>query len=119
MPVFDRGTFTVLPAAVLAMADPAKAEPEWRRIRALAGRRGSVLDAIGADLWGGLGAIWTGDLGLAVDLLERAMEARRCSGARATRTWPTPPPFSRSRGTSAGIASARGPRCITRARTGP
>ena len=54
MPRFDRGTFTVLPAAVLAMADPAAAEPEWRRIRALAGRRGSVLDAIGADLWGGL-----------------------------------------------------------------
>ena len=35
---------------------------EWRRIRALAGRRGSVLDAIGADLWGGLARIWIGDL---------------------------------------------------------
>ena len=31
MPMFDRGTFTVLPATVLAMADPAAAEPEWRR----------------------------------------------------------------------------------------
>jgi hypothetical protein len=81
MPVFDRGTFTVLPAAVLAMAEPASAEPEWRRIRALAGRRGSVLDAIGADLWGGLGAIWTGDLVHAVELLERAMEGEALFGS--------------------------------------
>ena len=52
---FDRGTFTCLPAAVLAMADPAEAEP---RVAAHPARwpraRGSVLDAIGADLWGGL-----------------------------------------------------------------
>jgi hypothetical protein len=81
MPVFDRGTFTVLPAAVLAMAEPASAEPEWRRIRALAGRRGSVLDAIGADLWGGLGAIWTGDLVGAVELLERAREGEALFGS--------------------------------------
>jgi tetratricopeptide (TPR) repeat protein len=81
MPVFDRGTFTVLPATVLAMADPVAAEPEWRRIRALAGRRGSVLDAIGADLWGGLAAIWTGDLERAVSLLERAMEGEALFGS--------------------------------------
>ena len=54
---------------------------EWRRIRALAGRRGSVLDAIGADLWGGLGAIWTGDLVVAVELLERAMEGEALFGS--------------------------------------
>jgi tetratricopeptide (TPR) repeat protein len=63
------------------MADPVDAEPQWRRIRALAGRRGSVLDAIGADLWGGLGAIWTGDLGAAVELLERAMEGEALFGS--------------------------------------
>jgi len=81
MPVFDRGTFTVLPATVLAMAEPADAEPQWRRILALAGRRGSVLDAIGADLWGGLAAIWTGDLERAVELLERAMEGEALFGS--------------------------------------
>jgi tetratricopeptide (TPR) repeat protein len=81
MPLFDRGTFTVLPATVLAMAEPVDAEPQWRRIRALAGRRGSVLDAIGADLWGGLGAIWTGDLAVAVELLERAMEGEALFGS--------------------------------------
>ena len=81
MPAFDRGTFTCLPAAVLAMAEPADAEPEWERIRALAGRRGSVLDAIGADLWGGLGAIWMGDLLRATELLERAMEGETLFGS--------------------------------------
>jgi hypothetical protein len=81
MPVFDRGTFTCLPAAVLAMNDPATAEREWQRIRALAGRRGSVLDAIGADLWGGLGAIWMGDLVRATELLERAMEGETLFGS--------------------------------------
>ncbi len=81
MPVFDRGTFTVLPATVLAMAEPRDAEPQWRRILALAGRRGSVLDAIGADLWGGLGAIWTGDLERAVEWLERAMEGEALFGS--------------------------------------
>src|SRR5262249_41122766 len=64
-----------------ARADPPSAEPEWRRIRALAGRRGSVLDAIGADLWGGLGAIWMGDLVRAVELLERAMEGEALFGS--------------------------------------
>ena len=81
MPRFDRGTFTCLPAAVLAMNDPAAAEGEWRRIRALAGRRGSVLDAIGADLWGGLAAIWMGDLVRATELLERAMEGETLFGS--------------------------------------
>jgi tetratricopeptide (TPR) repeat protein len=81
MPAFDRGTFTVLPAAVMALAEPADAEPEWRRIRALAGRRGSVLDAIGADLWGGLGAIWTGDLVAAIESLERAQEGEVLFGS--------------------------------------
>ena len=81
MPAFDRGTFSCLPAAVLAMNDPAAAEGEWRRIRALAGRRGSVLDAIGADLWGGLAAIWMGDLVRATELLERAMEGETLFGS--------------------------------------
>ncbi len=81
MPAFDRGIFTVLPATVLAMAEPDAAEREWRRIRALAGRRGSVLDAIGADLWGGLASIWTGDLPRAIDLLERAMEGEGLFGS--------------------------------------
>ena len=74
MPAFDRGIFTALPAAALAMAEPASAEPEWQRIRALAGRRGSVLDAVGADLWGGLTSLWTGDLAIAIEQLEQAME---------------------------------------------
>ena len=74
MPAFDRGIFTALPAAVLAMREPASAEPEWRRIRVLAGRRGSVLDAVGADLWGGLTSLWTGDLPAAIEQLEQAME---------------------------------------------
>jgi hypothetical protein len=81
MPAFDRGTFTCLPAAALALAEPAEAEPEWRRIRALAGRRGSVLDAIGADLWGGLASIWTGDLVAATASLERAMEGETLFGS--------------------------------------
>jgi tetratricopeptide (TPR) repeat protein len=81
MPRFDRGTFTVLPATVLAMAEPVDAEPQWRRILALSGRRGSVLDAIGAELWGGLGAIWSGDLPTAVERLERAMEGEALFGS--------------------------------------
>ena len=81
MPAFDRGTFTVLPATVLAMAEPDAADHEWRRIRALAGRRGSVLDAIGADLWGGFASLWTGDLVLATELLERAMEGEALFGS--------------------------------------
>ncbi|WP_028059466.1 ATP-binding protein [Candidatus Solirubrobacter pratensis] len=81
MPAFDRGIFTVLPAAALALAEPAAAEPEWRRIRALAGRRGSVLDAIGADLWGGLTSIWMGDLATAIERLERAMEGEALFGS--------------------------------------
>ena len=84
MPAFDRGTFTVLPAAALALADPAAAEGEWRRIRALAGRRGSVLDAIGADLWGGIARIWMGDLVEAIALLERAMEGEALFGSSAS-----------------------------------
>ena len=74
MPAFDRGVFTALPAAALAMAEPASAEREWQRIRELAGRRGSVLDAVGADLWGGLTSLWRGDLPWAIEQLERAME---------------------------------------------
>ncbi len=64
------------------MAEPADAEPQWRRIRALAGRRGSVLDAIGADLWGGLrersGAA---TCRCAIELLERAMEGETLFGS--------------------------------------
>jgi len=63
------------------MAEPAAAEPQWRRILALAGRRGSVLDAIGADLWGGVVSIWTGDLPRAVEWLERAMEGEALFGS--------------------------------------
>ena len=81
MPAFDRGIFTVLPAIVLALAEPDAADREWRRIRALAGRRGSVLDAIGADLWGGLASLWTGELPRAIELLERAMEGEALFGS--------------------------------------
>jgi hypothetical protein len=81
MPEFDRGTFTVTPATAIALADPARAEPQWRRILALAGRRGSVLDAIGADLWGGWSAIWMGDLVRAIELLERAQEGEALFGS--------------------------------------
>ena len=84
MPAFDRGTFTCTPAAALALGEPADAEPEWRRIRALAGRRGSVLDAIGADLWGGLASIWMGDLEPAIASLERALEGERLFGSSAS-----------------------------------
>jgi tetratricopeptide (TPR) repeat protein len=84
MPEFDRGLFTVLPATVLAMAEPSAAEPEWRRIRALAGRRGSVLDLIGADLWGGLTSIWMGELEAAIAQLERAMEGEALFGSSAS-----------------------------------
>jgi DNA-binding SARP family transcriptional activator len=81
MPIFDRGIFTVLPATAMALAEPADPAPQWRRIRALAGRRGSVLDAIGADLWGGLASIWTGDLSTAIGWLERAMEGEALFGS--------------------------------------
>ncbi|WP_028064377.1 ATP-binding protein [Solirubrobacter soli] len=81
MPEFDRGTFTVTPATALALAEPARAEPQWRRFLALAARRGSVLDAIGADLWGGWSAIWMGDLVRAIELLERAQEGEALFGS--------------------------------------
>jgi hypothetical protein len=81
MPEFDRGTFTVTPATALALAEPARPEPQWRRFLALAGRRGSVLDAIGADLWGGWSAIWMGDLVRAIELLERAQEGEELFGS--------------------------------------
>jgi DNA-binding SARP family transcriptional activator len=84
MPEFDRGLFTVLPATVLAMLEPSAAEPEWRRIRSLAGRRGSVLDMIGADLWGGLTSIWMGSLVAAIEQLERAMEGEALFGSSAS-----------------------------------
>jgi tetratricopeptide (TPR) repeat protein len=84
MPAFDRGVFTALPTVVLGLAEPADAEPQWRRIKALAGRRGSVLDAIGADLWGGLTSIWTGDLAVAIAALERALEGVALFGSSAS-----------------------------------
>jgi hypothetical protein len=40
-----------------------------------------VLDAIGADLWGGVAAIWMGDLQRATELLERAMEGETLFGS--------------------------------------
>ena len=40
-----------------------------------------MLDAIGADLWGGLAAIWIGDLARAIELLERAMEGETLFGS--------------------------------------
>jgi tetratricopeptide (TPR) repeat protein len=40
-----------------------------------------VLDAIGADLWGGLASIWTGDLSTAIGWLERAMEGEALFGS--------------------------------------
>ncbi|MDA0179201.1 AAA family ATPase [Solirubrobacter phytolaccae] len=81
MPQFDRGTFTVLPATVLTLDEPASSEPEWVRIRALSARRGSVLDAVGADLWSGYAALWTGDLVAAVERLEHAMEGEALFGS--------------------------------------
>ena len=96
-----------LPAAVLAMADPAQAEPEWQRIRALAGRRGSVLDAIGADLWGGLGRDLDGRPGAAPSSCSSGRwRARRCSAAPATRTWRTRRRSWRWRGSSAATSDA-------------
>ncbi|MBE2317144.1 AAA family ATPase [Solirubrobacter sp. CPCC 204708] len=81
MPLFDRGIFTVQAATVLALHEPASAEPVWQRIRALSARRGSVLDAIGVDLWGGFAALWTGDLPRAIELLERAIEGESLFGS--------------------------------------
>jgi hypothetical protein len=81
MLAFDRGTFTVTPATALALAEPARAEPQWRRFLALSARRGSVLDAIGTDLWGGWSAIWMGDLVRATELLERAQEGEALFGS--------------------------------------
>lgn len=81
MPQFDRGTFTVLPATVLAIHDPASSEPEWKRLGALSARRGSVLDAVGVALWGGFAALWAGELELAIARLEQAMEGEALFGS--------------------------------------
>ena len=86
MPQFDRGTFTVLPATVLAMNEPA---PPNRNggASALSARRGSVLDAIGIDLWGGYAALWPATWRSRSPAPRRRWRARRCSAAPATRIW--------------------------------
>ena len=43
-----------------------------------------MLDLIGADLWGGLTSIWTGDLEAAIEQLERAMEGEALFGSSAS-----------------------------------
>jgi hypothetical protein len=78
---FDRGIFCVAPAISVAMAEPADGNELWRRIRSFAGRRGSVLDAVGADLWGGLACIWAGDLAEATLVLERSLEGEILFGS--------------------------------------
>ena len=119
MPVFDRGTFTVLPATVLALAEPAAAEASGGGSSRSAGRRGSVLDAIGADLWGGLASDLDGrSAGARSSGSSARWRARRCSAARATRTWPTRRRSWRWRGSSAATASGRG-RCCGAPATAP
>ena len=82
MPVFDRGTFTCLPAAVLAMNDPAEAEHEWQRIRALGGaaRVGARRDRRRPLGRPGARSGWATCV-RATELLERAMEGETLFGS--------------------------------------
>ena len=85
---FDRGQFTVLPATVLAMNDPAAAEP---RVAAHPRARGAPRVGAGRDrrrpLGRARGASGRATWSARSTARARRWRARRCSAAPATRTW--------------------------------
>ncbi|HEX8104505.1 MAG TPA: hypothetical protein VF533_17950, partial [Solirubrobacteraceae bacterium] len=76
----DPGVFPVGAMQALALAEPAAAMPYLRRTAAFAERRGSGLDRIAADLWGGWAQLWAGDLRAAEVALERAFASEQFWG---------------------------------------
>ena len=70
----DPGVFSAGAAQALALGDPREGTQEWERIGAWARQHRSGLTLVGADLWGGLARIWTGDLAEAEACEERAIE---------------------------------------------
>lgn len=70
----EPGLFSVGATQVLALSEPAEGLAGANRMRQFAERRGSGLDSVGADLWGGLTMIWMGDLHGAEASLDRAVE---------------------------------------------
>lgn len=70
----DPGVFSAGAAQALALGDPREGTAEWERIGAWARQHRSGLTLVGADLWGGLTRIWTGDLAEAEACEERAIE---------------------------------------------
>ncbi len=70
----DPGVFSTGAAQVLALGEPADGLAAWKRVGDWAREHRSGLNIVGADLWGGLTLIWTGDLVAAETALERAIE---------------------------------------------
>ena len=70
----DPGVFSAGAAQALALGEPAEGAVAWERIGAWAREHRSGLTLVGADLWGGLTQIWTGDLAAAEASEERAIE---------------------------------------------
>ena len=81
----DPGLF--LPGAIIAVAlvDPAEGRRYWDHAAAFAARRGSLLDAIAELLWGGLNAIWMGDLPAATRALGECHEGEKLFGSSLSR----------------------------------
>jgi hypothetical protein len=71
-----------LASATLALGEPSEGLEAIARYADHARRQGEILQAIGADLWGGIAQIWAGDLRAAMSLLERAYEGERLWGTK-------------------------------------
>jgi DNA-binding SARP family transcriptional activator/tetratricopeptide (TPR) repeat protein len=71
-----------LASATLALGEPSEGLEAIARYARHARRQGEILQAIGADLWGGIAYVWAGDLKAAMDLLERAYEGERLWGTK-------------------------------------
>ncbi len=70
----DPGVFSAGAAQALALGEPAEGAAAWERIGAWAREHRAGLTLVGADLWGGLTQIWSGDVAAAEAAEERAIE---------------------------------------------
>ena len=79
---FELSAPLALGIAALILGEPSEGLAAIADYSAYARRNGEVLSSIGSDLWGGFAQLWAGDLGAAMESLDRAREGERLWGTK-------------------------------------
>jgi DNA-binding SARP family transcriptional activator len=79
---FELSAPIALGIAAQILGEPSEGLDAIAEYSAYARRNGEVLSSIGSDLWGGFAHLWAGDLGAAMESLDRAREGERLWGTK-------------------------------------